>query len=102
VDGTTSFSAWLTLVPDHLIPVRFGGESCTENLVAACARCNNFKGDCDPSGGTRKKPQDEAERLRFVDDAWKVISARQTRREAELDFNTMKKQIAERKPKQSN
>ena len=33
---------------DHVIPKRFGGEDTWENLVCACARCNNLKADRPP------------------------------------------------------
>ena len=33
---------------DHVIPKRFGGTDTWENLVSACMRCNNFKGNRTP------------------------------------------------------
>lgn len=33
---------------DHVIPKRLGGEDSWENLVAACFKCNNKKGDRTP------------------------------------------------------
>lgn len=33
------------LTVDHVIPKRLGGKSTWENLVAACKKCNNKKGD---------------------------------------------------------
>ena len=38
--------AKLTL--DHVVPRKFGGQSTWENLVCACARCNNKKGEHHP------------------------------------------------------
>jgi 5-methylcytosine-specific restriction endonuclease McrA len=36
------------LTIDHVIPKRHGGKDTWENLVAACIRCNNSKGDRTP------------------------------------------------------
>jgi 5-methylcytosine-specific restriction endonuclease McrA len=44
--GSKSESRALTL--DHVIPRSRGGESTWENLVAACVRCNNRKGNRTP------------------------------------------------------
>ena len=33
---------------DHVIPRKFGGRDTWENLVCACIRCNNLKGDRTP------------------------------------------------------
>ncbi|MBE9205536.1 HNH endonuclease [Nostoc sp. LEGE 06077] len=30
---------------DHLTPLRWGGDHSNNNLVIACFRCNNFRGD---------------------------------------------------------
>lgn len=38
----------LTLTIDHVVPVSRGGEETWENLVCACVRCNNKKGDRTP------------------------------------------------------
>jgi 5-methylcytosine-specific restriction endonuclease McrA len=38
----------LALTVDHVIPVSRGGDETWENLVCACVRCNNKKGDCTP------------------------------------------------------
>jgi 5-methylcytosine-specific restriction endonuclease McrA len=38
----------LTLTVDHVMPVSRGGEDSWENLVCACVRCNNGKGDRTP------------------------------------------------------
>jgi len=38
----------LTLTIDHLIPKARGGGDSWENLVSACTRCNNKKGDRTP------------------------------------------------------
>lgn len=37
-----------TLTVDHIIPKSKGGKSSWENLVAACRRCNAYKGDRTP------------------------------------------------------
>lgn len=36
------------LTLDHVVPKRHGGKDTWENLVAACIRCNNVKGDRTP------------------------------------------------------
>lgn len=36
------------LTVDHVVPTSRGGEDTWENLVAACVRCNNKKGDRTP------------------------------------------------------
>jgi 5-methylcytosine-specific restriction endonuclease McrA len=38
----------LTLTIDHVVPVSRGGEDAWENLVCACVKCNNRKGDRTP------------------------------------------------------
>lgn len=38
----------LTLTIDHVVPVSRGGEDSWENMVCACVRCNNRKGDRTP------------------------------------------------------
>lgn len=38
----------ITLTIDHIIPKSRGGQDVWENLVAACVRCNNSKGDRTP------------------------------------------------------
>jgi len=38
----------LTLTIDHVTPISRGGEDTWENLVCACVRCNNKKGDRTP------------------------------------------------------
>jgi hypothetical protein len=30
---------------DHFVPISLGGESCPDNLLAACKHCNSSKGD---------------------------------------------------------
>lgn len=35
----------LELTRDHVVPTSRGGKDIWENVVAACARCNNFKAD---------------------------------------------------------
>ncbi|HWR83294.1 MAG TPA: HNH endonuclease [Candidatus Deferrimicrobium sp.] len=37
-----------SMTVDHLIPKRLGGQDAWENLVCACSRCNNKKGDRTP------------------------------------------------------
>lgn len=44
----------LTLTLDHIIPRSRGGAHTWENLVAACIRCNNKKGDRTPSEADMK------------------------------------------------
>lgn len=39
----------LTLTIDHIIPKARGGDESWENLVSACTKCNNRKGDRTPS-----------------------------------------------------
>lgn len=49
----------LPLTVDHVIPVSRGGEDTWENLVCACVRCNNKKGDRTPEEAAitlRRKP----------------------------------------------
>jgi hypothetical protein len=38
----------LSLTRDHVLPRSRGGKDIWENVVAACARCNNFKADRTP------------------------------------------------------
>jgi len=45
---------------DHIIPKAHGGPDTWENLVAACIRCNNLKGDSAPENAglrLRSKPR---------------------------------------------
>lgn len=47
------------LTIDHVVPRSRGGTDCWENLVAACVRCNNVKGNRTPEEakmGLLKKP----------------------------------------------
>ena len=44
--GRTRKPAELTL--DHIIPKSMGGDTCWENLVTACRRCNSKKGNRTP------------------------------------------------------
>jgi 5-methylcytosine-specific restriction endonuclease McrA len=49
----------VTLTIDHIIPKSKAGDDSWENLVAACIRCNNIKGDRTPEEAKmllRKKP----------------------------------------------
>jgi 5-methylcytosine-specific restriction endonuclease McrA len=49
----------LTLTIDHVTPISRGGEDTWENLVCACVRCNNKKGDRTPEESMmplRRKP----------------------------------------------
>ncbi|MDD4052775.1 MAG: HNH endonuclease, partial [candidate division Zixibacteria bacterium] len=65
---------------DHVIPKRFGGTDSWENLVCACAHCNNKKGDRPPEEvGMRlaripRRPNQVTFIQRFIgvsDDRWK-------------------------------
>lgn len=46
------------LTLDHVIPAVRGGRKCWENIVTACKRCNQFKGDRTPeeAGLTLQRP----------------------------------------------
>lgn len=47
------------LTVDHIVPVSRGGEDSWDNLVAACVKCNNRKGDRTPDEAEmplRRKP----------------------------------------------
>jgi 5-methylcytosine-specific restriction endonuclease McrA len=49
----------IPLTVDHVIPLSRGGEDTWENLVCACVRCNNKKGDRTPEEAVmplRRKP----------------------------------------------
>ncbi len=49
----------IALTVDHVIPSSRGGEDTWENLVCACVRCNNRKGDRTPDEASmplRRKP----------------------------------------------
>ena len=39
---------------DHVIPRRVGGKDTWENLVCACTKCNNMKGDRTPEQASMK------------------------------------------------
>ena len=39
----------MTLTIDHIIPKSKGGEDTWENLVSACNKCNNIKGNSTPA-----------------------------------------------------
>jgi 5-methylcytosine-specific restriction endonuclease McrA len=62
-DGHTCAYCGLTKGPmtvDHIIPKNQGGSDTWENLVCACERCNNLKGDRTPkNAGMRlvRKPR---------------------------------------------
>lgn len=65
---------------DHIIPKRLGGADSWENLVCACDRCNNMKGDrTPPAAGMKllrkpKRPNHITYIQRFIgvnDDRWK-------------------------------
>ena len=70
----------LTLTVDHVHPVSRGGEETWENLVCACVRCNNRKGDRTPDEATmplRRRPM-RPNHVTFIrhfvgslDDRWK-------------------------------
>jgi len=38
----------IPLTIDHIIPKSKGGDDSWENLITACIKCNNQKGDCSP------------------------------------------------------
>ncbi len=53
---------------DHVIPRSYGGDESWENLVCACTRCNNIKGNQTPEMAglmLRKKPR-QPTRLTFI------------------------------------
>ena len=65
---------------DHVIPKRLGGSDSWENLVCACGRCNNKKGDHSPEEAGMKlariprRPNQVTFIQRFIgvsDDRWK-------------------------------
>jgi 5-methylcytosine-specific restriction endonuclease McrA len=68
------------LTIDHIIPKSKGGDDSWENLVAACVRCNNKKGDRSPEDALMpliKKPT-KPSHITFmkhfvgkIDDKWK-------------------------------
>lgn len=68
------------LTVDHVIPRSKGGEDTWENLVAACVKCNNKKGDRSPEQArmslltTPKRPSHITFIKNFagkIDDGWK-------------------------------
>jgi 5-methylcytosine-specific restriction endonuclease McrA len=70
----------VNLTVDHIIPKSKGGEDTWENLVTACIRCNNRKGDRTPEESKMclisrpKKPSHITFIKNFVgaiDDGWK-------------------------------
>lgn len=57
--GVTRSASELTL--DHVVPRAAGGETCWENVVTACRRCNTIKGDRLPEqAGMRLKRRPRA------------------------------------------
>ena len=70
----------LPLTIDHIIPKSKGGDDSWENLVAACVKCNNKKGDRSPEDAVMtliKKPT-KPSHITFmkhfvgkIDDEWK-------------------------------
>jgi len=70
----------LPLTIDHIIPKSKGGDDSWENLVAACVKCNNKKGDRSPEEAAMaliKKPT-KPSHITFmkhfigkIDDEWK-------------------------------
>jgi 5-methylcytosine-specific restriction endonuclease McrA len=69
-----------SMTVDHVIPKRMGGRDTWENLVCACTKCNNLKGDRTPEQANMtlikrpKKPNHLMFIERFIgisDDAWK-------------------------------
>lgn len=70
----------LSLTIDHIVPKSRNGDDSWENLVAACIKCNNKKGDRTPdeSGLALKKKPNRPSHITFmknfvgrVDDEWK-------------------------------
>jgi 5-methylcytosine-specific restriction endonuclease McrA len=70
----------LPLTIDHIIPKSKGGDDTWENLVAACVRCNNKKGDRSPeeAGMALIKKPTKPSHITFmkhfigkIDDEWK-------------------------------
>jgi len=69
-----------SLTIDHILPKSKGGDDSWENLVAACVKCNNKKGDRSPEEAKmflRKKPN-KPSHITFmkhfvgkIDDEWK-------------------------------
>ncbi len=43
-----------SMTVDHVIPKRLGGQEAWENLVCACSKCNNLKGDRTPDAAGMK------------------------------------------------
>ena len=70
----------LALTIDHIIPKSKGGDDSWENLIAACVKCNNKKGDRTPDEANMpllKKPS-KPSHITFmkhfigrIDDEWK-------------------------------
>jgi 5-methylcytosine-specific restriction endonuclease McrA len=70
----------VTLTIDHIVPKSKGGDDSWENLVAACVKCNNKKGDRSPEDANMplyKKPS-KPSHITFmkhfvgrIDDEWK-------------------------------
>jgi 5-methylcytosine-specific restriction endonuclease McrA len=70
----------LTLTIDHIVPKSKGGTDSWENLVAACVKCNNKKGDRSPEDANmplHKRPS-KPSHITFmkhfvgrIDDEWK-------------------------------
>jgi 5-methylcytosine-specific restriction endonuclease McrA len=63
------------LTLDHVIPVSKGGKHTWDNVVAACERCNQFKGDRTPEQANmslRAKPKAPIHpSVAFADQFWK-------------------------------
>lgn len=69
-----------TLTTDHIVPKSQGGKDTWDNLVTACIRCNNLKGDRTPEQAdlkllTRPRKPHRYAYIRFFssipDDRWK-------------------------------
>ncbi len=69
-----------SMTVDHVIPKRMGGRDTWENLVCACTKCNNRKGDRTPEQANMtlikrpRKPNHLMFIQRFIgisDDSWK-------------------------------
>jgi len=56
---------------DHRLPISRGGTAATHNLVLACKRCNQIKGNC-----TEKEFRDLLQLVSFWDDRGKELFVR--------------------------
>jgi len=69
-----------SMTVDHVLPRRRGGRNIWENLVCACIKCNNKKGDRTPAEAAmplRKKPRKPSsiyfiqQSIGYVDERWR-------------------------------